>query len=223
MTPPAAVLFDLFDTLVRCDWSDQAKLIASHLDVDEAMVTDANDQTRIHRDGGDFQNEADTLAAVARICGRKLPDAALGDLMREEALLLSQIAHLYDDSIPVLDGLRSAGVATAIVSNCSPNAVPIVERLDLSNHVDLVMLSFEVGSTKPDPVIFEVALTRLGVSPDRSWFVDDRADYLDGAARLGMTTFRIHRADSHGEQMAGSLDHAEIGGLTELLGLVQGG
>lgn len=46
-------------------------------------------------------------------------------------------------------------------------------------------LSYEVGAEKPDPVIFHVLTQRFGVSPERTLFVDDRADNVEGARALG--------------------------------------
>jgi FMN phosphatase YigB (HAD superfamily) len=44
------------------------------------------------------------------------------------------------------------------------------------------VLSFEVGAIKPDPAIFETALTRLGVEPAHALMVGD-SDEADGGAR----------------------------------------
>ena len=57
------------------------------------------------------------------------------------------------------------GVPTALVSNCSHNTRPIVDRLGLEREFDAVILSFEVGAMKPDPAIYREALARLG-DPD---------------------------------------------------------
>lgn len=51
---------------------------------------------------------------------------------------------------------------------------------------DDTILSFEVGIVKPDPAIYEMAATRLGVTPEECIFVDDIEQFCTVAADLGM-------------------------------------
>jgi putative hydrolase of the HAD superfamily len=47
-------------------------------------------------------------------------------------------------------------------------------------------MSSEEGSTKPNPLIFERAATRMGVFPDECLFVDDNQENCNGAELAGM-------------------------------------
>jgi 2-haloacid dehalogenase len=38
---------------------------------------------------------------------------------------------------------------------------------------------------KPHPPIFQLAARRFGIAPETAWFIDDRLDNVEGAARLG--------------------------------------
>ena len=87
--------------------------------------------------------------------------AADQDYVRERAVL-------HEDTVPFLESLRAKGVRTAFVSNCADNTRPLLEWLGLGSLVDELVLSCEVGAAKPDPVIFEVALARLGVAAEDS-------------------------------------------------------
>lgn len=51
---------------------------------------------------------------------------------------------------------------------------------------DTMVFSFEVGTTKPDPRIYEVALHNLGVEPHETVFIDDVERYCLAAEALGM-------------------------------------
>ncbi len=101
--------------------------------------------------------------------------------------------HLYDDTLPALRELRGRGMRTAIVSNCDHFTRPAVDALGLEDEVDTVLLSFEVGAMKPDAPIYEEALRRLAVDADQAIFVEDQADYCDGAEALGIRALRIER------------------------------
>ncbi len=110
----------------------------------------------------------------------------LVELTTLEAEALTDTVKLYDDSLGVLRELRDRGVPTALVSNCSWNTRPIVDRLGLEREFDTVVLSFEVGAMKPQPEIYLEALRRLGdPTPSRSVFVDDQVAYCDGARAWG--------------------------------------
>ena len=56
---------------------------------------------------------------------------------------------------------------------------------------DAVVISCEVGLTKPGPPIFRLCLERLGLSAGAVLFVDDRADNIEGAARVGLRTLHF--------------------------------
>jgi len=54
------------------------------------------------------------------------------------------------------------------------------------------VFSCDVGVSKPDPRIYEIACERLGVEPDECLFVGDGAnDELPGAERVGMTAVQL--------------------------------
>jgi len=67
------------------------------------------------------------------------------------------------------------------------NAYRILPRLDGA------ILSYEVGFLKPDREIYEIAMKRAGASPEKSIFVDDLEENVEGAKRVGM---RAHRFTS---------------------------
>ena len=109
----------------------------------------------------------------------------------------------FSDAFPAIESLRESGVKTAIVSNCSRSTQAVVNRLGLLDRVDKVVLSFEVGSAKPDSEIFRHALRLL--DSDAGLFVDGQTSYLDGAARVGLSTVQIN--PSRGPQPEATPSH----------------
>jgi len=51
---------------------------------------------------------------------------------------------------------------------------------------DAVVLSYEIGAVKPDPVMYKTVADRLGVQVDECLFVDDSERYCAAAGDLGM-------------------------------------
>jgi putative hydrolase of the HAD superfamily len=219
MSGTEAVLFDLYDTLVTGDWSRHTDLVARHLGVPAPVVSEAYDLLREQRDSGHHADVRSVLEAVAEACGVEPVPGLIDELAEAEARHLANEVDWYADSVPVLRELRAEGYKLAVVSNCSPSTRPVVERLRLGEETDVLVLSCEVGVSKPAPAIFRTALDRIEAEPHRAVFVDDRGDYLDGARDLGMGTFRIVREVAFGEDRAGG-DHpiiADLAGLPSLL------
>lgn len=219
MSGTEAVLFDLYDTLVTADWNRHTTLVARHLGVPAPVVSEAYDLLREQRDSGHDADVRSVLQAVAEACGVEPVPGLIHELAEAEARHLAFEVAWYADSVPVLRELRATGYKLAVVSNCSPSTRPVVERLRIEQETDVVVLSCEVGVSKPAPGIFRLAFDRLEVEPHRAVFVDDRGDYLDGARDLGMGTFRIVRDVAFGEDRAGG-GHpviADLAGLPSLL------
>jgi HAD superfamily hydrolase (TIGR01509 family) len=72
-----------------------------------------------------------------------------------------------------LDPMRAGGVAVAIVSNSEGMLEELFTALDVLRHFDAVVDSAKVGFEKPDRRIFEVALARFGVPPNRALHLGD--------------------------------------------------
>jgi len=77
---------------------------------------------------------------------------------------------------------------TALLSNISSR-----ERLsirfqngELERCFDTVVASGDEGYVKPQPEIYELAATRLGVLPSECVMIDDIAEFCEGARQVGM-------------------------------------
>jgi putative hydrolase of the HAD superfamily len=213
-----AVLLDLYDTLVWSDWYSWQGRVADHLGVTHETIGRAFSQTRPARSVGATPDTESDLVAVLEAADIEPAPDVVADLLEMEREMADSV-RLYDDSLEVVRALRAGGVPTALVSNCSHNTRPIVDRLGLEREFDAVVLSFEVGAMKPDPAIYREALTRLGgPDPARSVFVDDQVRYCDGAAAVGLQTFLILRPEESLEGRPFDMNgHRPIETLTPLL------
>jgi putative hydrolase of the HAD superfamily len=61
------------------------------------------------------------------------------------------------------------------------------ERYGFGDITDLIVYSHEVGMSKPDPRIYQLACDRLGVRPEQVVFLDDRPDFVEAALEAGIT------------------------------------
>jgi epoxide hydrolase-like predicted phosphatase len=76
---------------------------------------------------------------------------------------------------------------TAIISNASDNLLHVLQNdYPIADAFDLIVGSAYERVMKPDAVIFERTLTRLGKKPEDTVFVDDFAHNIAGARAVGM-------------------------------------
>jgi putative hydrolase of the HAD superfamily len=87
---------------------------------------------------------------------------------------------------------RAGGGRTAMLSNGVPEIISRVRaERSLEEWFDVVIVSCEVGCSKPDPAIYHICLERLGVPAREALFVDDRLENLEAAAAVGLGTFHF--------------------------------
>jgi putative hydrolase of the HAD superfamily len=190
-----AVLIDLYDTLVWSEWPRLRILIEERTGLATRALLDAFEETHPARSVGRYASAQEDLRAVLEAAGLRPDEDLLEELSRTIASVLANGVHPWDDSIPVLRQLRGRGIRTAVVSNCDHATRAVVERLGLTEEADAVVLSFEVGAAKPDPAIYRAALRAVGAEAGEALFVDDQAEYCDGALTLGIDAVLILRGD----------------------------
>lgn len=108
-----------------------------------------------------------------------------------------------EDAYHVLQTLHEK-CKTGIVSNF---AIPECARELISIHglgdfLDVIVISAEINKRKPDPKIFNIALSSLSIKPKDAVFVGDTPDVdVKGAKKAGMKTILIERRteDSYAE------------------------
>jgi HAD superfamily hydrolase (TIGR01509 family) len=106
----------------------------------------------------------------------------------------------YEDTIPVLRELHRRGVRTALVSNVGIDVRQVLDRAQLTDLLDAVVLSYEAGVVKPDAAIFAKALALIDVPPQQALMVGDSWRDDAAAAQLGVRTLILPRTSgpSHG-------------------------
>jgi putative hydrolase of the HAD superfamily len=200
-----AVLFDWNNTLVQFTWDDE--LLAEGHGAGLRAIGRRDDEPT-----------AFTVRYRDRVIERGRPDEAY------ESLLLELLGEATDDEIDafidaehdawapafqtlgaaqaLLEALRSRGIKTGVVLNSWPDPGRVlrrdIERAGLTELLDTIVISSEVGMRKPEAGIFRLALEQLGVEPHAAMFVGDRLETdVQGAANLGMTTVQAlwFRAD----------------------------
>ncbi len=90
--------------------------------------------------------------------------------------------------------LNKKGYKTAIISNTEVPAMQYFYRLRY-DMFDAVVFSCAEGTIKPDSKIFEIALQKLGCTPEQSVFIDDNMEFTEAAKKSGLYTILFERTN----------------------------
>jgi putative hydrolase of the HAD superfamily len=123
-------------------------------------------------------------------------------------------------ALETLAELRRRGHRLALISVCSQDVPEVWEETPLAGVLDETVFSCEVGVSKPDPRIYELACERLGVEPAECLFVGDGAnDELPGAERVGMTALQLRPPGEELTESGYAWNGASVEHLSEVLAL----
>lgn len=147
-----------------------------------------------------FEGEAGRKWMTGRLTWDDFWEAVLGpkgisDPAEIEAFsgaVFADADELHPDMISLLAELRGR-YKLAVLSNATwtePQMKQMLyQQLGLPEGTfDAVITSTSLGTTKPDPTIYQNALARLDVLPEEVIFVDDLASFTAAASSLGMKT-----------------------------------
>ena len=101
---------------------------------------------------------------------------------------------LFHETIEVLDHFKTHGYKLGVISDTSPSLEFTLQQLGIAHYFSSFTASSLVGAGKPSPVIYNAALSSLGVTAEESIYVDDYKLEADGARILGFTAFLIDRS-----------------------------
>ena len=202
------IFFDLYGTLLlygdmRAAWEDwlaafHGELTGAGFDVDRGRLTE-------HLDGILSKPEPHASTRGRTVLERRIvASCAQLDFHLSEtqvARLADAVVHAWQQhvsmdphAISVLSHL-SRTHRLALVSNFDHeiHVHGLLRDLELTAHFESVVISGEVGVKKPDPRIFEGALTATGLRPEEVVYVGDDEVDVHAARSAGMRPVRIRR------------------------------
>lgn len=125
------------------------------------------------------------------------------DGIMEDLFRLFEIAstfQIFEDVEACLGRIRKLGLRTAVVSNWGYRLDKLLNALGLGQGFEAIISSANVEREKPDPFIFEIALEKIGSTPDRTVHIGDnfQCDVL-GAHAAGIHSVLLDRTNQHPE------------------------
>lgn len=101
-------------------------------------------------------------------------------------------SHMRPFMLRWVEELHDSGMVTMLISNMSSATFQtIVEGQDWTHHFDYMVISGHLGINKPDPRIFEHAVSISGVDAGNILFFDDMQANVAGAKAAGMKALLV--------------------------------
>lgn len=194
-----AVLFDFSDTLFWRNSAERLAVLLADAGTEVDPVALASVWAEVKREswtGSELAKRRDSSAEAHRRCWLNLlrpfdvfhPGAA-------EVIYLDQPNpvgwHPFDDTLEVLETLAVRGIPVGVVSDIGWDLRPVFAHFGADLFVTTWVLSYEHGTEKPDPRMFELGCEGLGVSPSKTLMVGDSVEKDAGAARAGLTALTL--------------------------------
>ena len=183
-----AVIFDMYETLVTMNKSKPyfGTQIAADMGLSEAKFREIWDTTDEGRSTGEY-----TLRGVIEMImkANDIYDSEVCDMIiaRRRESRSAHFTDIREGIIPMLEDIKKLGLKIGLISNCFEEEVPAIKESGLYRFFDAAMLSYEQKIMKPNPLIFERALTALGLKAEECVYVGDGGSHeLEAASKAGM-------------------------------------
>jgi len=165
------------------------------------------------REGNEFRAARTAYdRANAAVVGREVPREEWRDLFDP---VLTESIRPNPTAVATIERLADADLHVGVVSDVDTDeGHRILETFGVRDEFDAITTSEAVGRTKPDPAMFETALSAADVDPERALMIGDRYEHdVAGAKALGLDTV------AYGADDGPAVDYA-VEELREILDIV---
>lgn len=215
-----AILFDAGQTFLYPDFPYLQKLLAEYgVSTDFATLNKgaatAREKTFRYRDVERWQEYFTFWMQFVGAPSDKIPEILQRIFERHKR---EHLWNWLDPAAPeVFAELKKLGYRLGLISNSDGSVAGSIKKLGLTKFFECILDSHVVGVEKPDPKIFEIALTQLNLAAERCVYIGDNYDRdVIGARRVGITPILLDPFDVVAEQ-----DVVKIKTLGELTKVLQ--
>jgi putative hydrolase of the HAD superfamily len=131
-----------------------------------------------------------------RLSSREFYEKIMGHLGLD--LSYPRFCRLWNDIFDPMEGMEEAVARLAaryslfLISNTNPlHFHYIKECFPLLRHIPRFILSFQVGSRKPEAGIYRSLIQEMGAPPARCLFVDDKLPFVAAAREHGLVAWHF--------------------------------
>ena len=191
---PAAILFDLDDTILTCEGGDYLRLwmnsVEEHIHLFDGLSADVLFE-EIRRVADEFWSDPDRHRRGRldiRVSRQEFVATAASNLNHgndEAAIQLADHYHEkeshvvpFEGALETLEYFRQSSTKTALITNGSGDVQrEKIDKYQLDQYFDAVLVEGEFGMGKPNPGVYAHLVQELGVSEQESWIVGDNLEW----------------------------------------------
>ena len=180
------IIFDIGNVLVDFDWGEYINNIFTNKETVSA-VRDA-------LFGSSFWSELDrgVLSRDELLEGFRKRANGYAEEIRIAFDRVGDALTCFDYTIPWIKELKARGFRVLYLSNYSHHVTQCNPKvLEFTDHMDGGIFSCNVKLIKPDRRIYEKLITQYSLIPENCIFIDDNADNIKAANKLGINAIRF--------------------------------
>jgi epoxide hydrolase-like predicted phosphatase len=162
-----AIIFDFFGVICSDEYWESVKNVQGRTD--------------------EFLSLADSVS-IGKISWREfIKEMSVRTGKSEEELIKGYATQKLNPEVLALIKRLHQLYRIALLSNASAETIRLLTKdVPMDKLFNAVIVSSDVGMIKPDPAIYQIALSRLKVQPHEAIFIDDSSKYALAAKTLGM-------------------------------------
>ncbi len=193
------VIFDLGGVLLHWDPRSHLKKYIK----DPGVVNLFMERIFLSPDWNDLDRRTISLEEGAELFRRRV--APHGELFDVSWAGIFDVLSPYEENLPVLKKLQDRGYQMLILSNFIEEAYHHVRRkYDFFSVFHGGVISYEIQALKPEPEIYDTLIQRYDLVPERSFFIDDRPENVEGARARNLQALQ-YRSEKPLEEHLGFL------------------
>lgn len=202
---PKTILFDLDDTIVsfthavESAWKKVCDDFVSYYEVsfDSKILLQKINETRTwywsdpvrHKTGREnLKNARRQVAQYAFETLNYYDNDKIIQFADKYNDLHDELLCLFDGAYEALQIIKNHNIRMGLITNgASQKQRGKLDRFGISHFFELILVDTEVGFSKPDVRIFEVALEKLMLKPNDVWMVGDNLEWdIEAPQKLGI-------------------------------------
>lgn len=200
MTYPKMILFDYGHTLL---YEPDFNMLRGEKALFQYIKTNKHNLTA--KEVCDFSEKLFSEIGAARQIGLEMHEFQFQKLLYEYLEITLSLSYAEAEKVfwdntsrgavmpgadKMLDYINKTGIRSGVISNIGFSGAALADRIQRllpNNRFEFIIASSEYMIRKPNPVLFELALKKAGLSASEVWFCGDnvKAD-VEGAAGAGI-------------------------------------
>lgn len=155
--------------------------------VNEKDIELTLEEDKLERMFGSNRNDSDYLMDARKIIQK---DSVL---IRTTEELIEKIYRVRDRDILKKIKEKDPNLKIVIATNHVSYVRNFIGESFGVDYLDDVLISAEIHKVKPDSDFYEHIINKYHIEPNELLFLDDNAENIDGANRLGINTIKVNR------------------------------